>query len=230
MDRIKQTIDKTRRPNFTQRETNILVDEIETDPELARGELGKKYRSILDMGNKWDEIANKINATECFNRTGKEVKNKFSDMKTKVKKKAAEIKRNKRRDRGRRAIKIMPRRFGEGIDTFARPKPIDNIVQETEIEQDLASTMLTKEDTIMLATHKTEMRITSNSSKIKDNKIGKKRKLTQPQPPLKKPVLRDVLTNQTNILREMKVTNCLLRKLVVLKNKEVQFLISTNTL
>ncbi|XP_035233996.1 myb-related transcription factor, partner of profilin-like isoform X1 [Stegodyphus dumicola] len=84
-----------RSSNFSVRELEVLVNSLESYKELVSGELGKSYANLNEQKEAWSEIAEILNSVGLgVKRTGQQVKNKWIDLKSRTKKKAAKIKNN----------------------------------------------------------------------------------------------------------------------------------------
>ncbi|KFM57025.1 Myb-related transcription factor, partner of profilin, partial [Stegodyphus mimosarum] len=84
-----------RSTNFSMKELEVLVTSLESYKELITGELGKSYANINEQKEAWEEIATIVSSVALgVKRTGIQVKNKWTDLKCRTRKKAAKIKNN----------------------------------------------------------------------------------------------------------------------------------------
>lgn len=79
---------KCRRPNFELTELFEMLDCLEENQELATGVLGSVVKTIADQRVAWDVITERVNAVSTHNRTRREVREKWRDLKARVKTKA----------------------------------------------------------------------------------------------------------------------------------------------
>lgn len=96
---------KVRNANFSRQEVEVLVEEVSTRRELLLG----KFNSVTTAAAKkrgWDCVAREVTAVGVMQRDGKAIKKKFTDMKTKAKKKGAARARELRKTGGGQPEKI----------------------------------------------------------------------------------------------------------------------------
>lgn len=80
---------KKRKMNFSEREVEIIVEEIEKQKHILVNHFNAGVTHIA-KNNAWIEILKKVNAVTTCPRELAEVKKKWSDMKTEVRRKVAQ--------------------------------------------------------------------------------------------------------------------------------------------
>lgn len=80
-----------RKPNFTQNEMDILVEKLQPKSWLYQNQSG--YTND-QRRNAWEAIAEDVNKIGGFNRSGADIKRKWSEIKNSVKGKCAKLKRS----------------------------------------------------------------------------------------------------------------------------------------
>lgn len=83
---------RLRRPNFKQEELETLVTLLEERPELASGKIGGLYCNADAQRLAWQEVAALVSGVGEAERTGREIREKWIDFKSRVKQKYRKIK------------------------------------------------------------------------------------------------------------------------------------------
>ncbi|XP_054769106.2 myb/SANT-like DNA-binding domain-containing protein 4 [Lytechinus pictus] len=96
-------MDKHRNKNFSIEEVMVLVSEVVARKEIIVGAISSTITNAMKT-RVWDCISEKVSKVEGRRRSADEVRKKFSVEKSKVKKKAAEIKRSSRATGGGPAL------------------------------------------------------------------------------------------------------------------------------
>lgn len=92
---------KQRRPNFSTYEIEVLVSEIGKKRRTGNWNFWIYHQSPADQRIEWERVANAVNADVYNQRTGKEIRDKWRDLKTRVKSKASKINNEIRKTGGR---------------------------------------------------------------------------------------------------------------------------------
>ena len=90
---------RQRKAKFTERELSVLVDEIEGNYQI----ISAKFTDAVtnDKKNKvWIAITNNVNAVSCVQRTVDEIRRKWDDLKSRTKKKANDVKKDRQKTGG----------------------------------------------------------------------------------------------------------------------------------
>lgn len=98
---------RPRRPNFSENDLMLLLKLLESHREVISCKMIKIYKIIYkltrflllddselygdELNKAWENLASEFSAQTCIARSGEEIRNKFKDLKSRTKKKIAEI-------------------------------------------------------------------------------------------------------------------------------------------
>lgn len=91
--------ERKRKPRFSEREVDIMVERIYENADI----LFSRFSDTLTSKKKkiaWGSIVESVNATSFVHRTTEEVKKKWEDLKRVVKRRAAEVRKDRSRTGG----------------------------------------------------------------------------------------------------------------------------------
>ncbi|KFM83439.1 Coiled-coil domain-containing protein-like protein, partial [Stegodyphus mimosarum] len=85
-------MDRKRTAALNAHEVSVLIDLLESRPDLISGKLGGSYPNVAAVRMAWEEVASQLNILGSgVIRTGLEIKKKWIDLKYRTKRKASEI-------------------------------------------------------------------------------------------------------------------------------------------
>lgn len=89
MDLLEGSATKRRRPNFSDEEVFVMIEEVAQQKNILIERTEPTTLNILSKKNAWEEVRKAVNAVSHTNRSLEEVRKKFSDFRSFVKKKCA---------------------------------------------------------------------------------------------------------------------------------------------
>ena len=85
----------SRSTNFTSREIEMILDELEENRELISGEFSKRFPTKKEHNKLWELLALKLSSVNMgITRMAHQVRNKWNDLKYRTKQKRNKIREN----------------------------------------------------------------------------------------------------------------------------------------
>ncbi|XP_067131141.1 uncharacterized protein [Centruroides vittatus] len=235
---------RIRKPNFSHLEIERLVSCVEERPYLNNIELGKVFKTTHEVRNAWEEVAKEVNSCSFIGlvRSGREVRDKWQDLKCRIKKKALNIHKLARNSEEKYPIpELLPidKRILKFINCnnnievectveTTQEEPYEGILESTDNAIEVNSTIVycqDSENTLLTETpfyhvnKQIEAYTTSRDKRIK-RKYQHRWEVLEEK-------LEKLLTTNDDIKCSLKGINESLKKLVEIQEKRLEFEMNT---